>query len=121
LLGIRQAGILHVPDDVVRSATGLAGGGGGTREVCGALIAGIQAIGLEHGRVDKSVDRKPAMDLAGKLVGEFRERYGTASCRALVENFADVNSAERKEHCASFVAFVAGRLESLLKDRDRNE
>ena len=112
-------GILHVPDELVRSATGLAGGGGGKKEACGALIAGIQAIGLKHGRVNKSVDRKPAMELSGRLVGEFKERFGTVSCQELVKDFADFNSAERKDRCSDFAASVAEWLDSLLQDREK--
>ena len=108
-----------MPDEVVRCATGLAGGGGGKREVCGALIAGIQAIGLEHGRVDKSVDRKPAMELSGRLIAEFKNRFGTVSCHELTKNFSDFNTPERKEHCAKFVVSVADWLSSSLHVQEK--
>lgn len=118
MLSLRQAGILDVSDDVVRCSTGLAGGGGGKKEICGAVVSGIQAIGLRHGRADKSVDRKPAMELSGRLVEDFRERFGTVSCRELVKGFSDFNSLERKEHCARFVRDVAAWLELTLKVRE---
>ena len=104
---------------MVRSSTGLAAGGGGQRQVCGAVIGGIQAIGLKYGRVEKWVDKTPAMESSGKLIEEFRERFGTVSCQRLVEDFSNFNSPERKEHCARFVAFVAGWLEPILNGQEK--
>lgn len=114
MLGLRQAGVSAIPDEIVRAATGFAGGGGGKKEICGAVIAGIQAIGLKYGRVDKSVDRKPAMEPSGHLIDAFKERFGTVSCRELVKDFSDFNTPERKEHCARFVVSVAEWLGSFL-------
>jgi len=87
--------------------------------VCGAVIGGIQAIGLKYGRVEKWVDKTPAMESSGKLIEEFRERFGTVSCQRLVEDFSNFNSPERKEHCARFVAFVAGWLEPILNGQEK--
>ena len=92
----------------------LPGEAGGQKEICGALIAGIQAIGLKYGRVDKSVDRKAAMEPSGQLVAQFKERFGTVSCKELVTDFSDFNSPQRKEHCAQFVVSVAEWLSSFL-------
>ena len=114
MLGLKQAGVYDVPDILVRASTGFAGGGGGTKEICGAVIAGIQAIGLKHGRVDKSVDRKAAMEPSGQLVADFKDRFGTVSCRELVKDFSNLTSPERKEHCAQFVVTVAEWLSFFL-------
>lgn len=113
------AGVFHVPDEVVRSSTGLAGGDGGKREICGAVVGDIQAIGLKYGRVDKSVDRKPAMEHNGRLIAEFKRRFGTLSCQELVKDFPDLNSRERKEHYTGFVAFVAEWLEPVPKGQEK--
>lgn len=109
--------MLSVPDEVIRSSTGLAGGCGGSKEMCGALIGGIQAIGLKHGRVDKADDRKPAMERSGELIDAFHRQFGTISCHKLTGDFPDFNSPERREHCTKFVAFVAQRLRELLKTK----
>ncbi len=119
MLGLRQAAVVDVPDELVRASTGLAGGGGGKKEICGAVVAGIQAIGLKHGRVDKSMDRKPAMELSGRLIAEFKNRFGTVSCHELTKNFSDFNSPERKEHCAKFVVSVADWLSSSLHVQEK--
>ncbi len=83
--------------------------------MCGAVISGIQAVGLKYGRVDKSVDRNTTMEQSGKLMDGFQERFGSVCCHELVKDFPDFNSRERKEHCSRFVAFVAEWLEPVLK------
>jgi len=115
LLSLRQEGVVTVSDAVVRASTGLAAGCGGQREMCGAVISGIQAIGIRYGRADKSVERKAAMERSGRLVERFRKQFGTVTCRELVRDFADFNSGEREEHCSKFVSFVAGRAAELLE------
>lgn len=117
MLGLRQAGSATIPDELIRSATGLGGGCGGQREICGALIAGVQAIGVKYGRTDKSVDRQPAMERSARLVQEFKSRFGTAGCADLVQGFCDFNSPERKQHCARFVSFVAQRVAQMLEEK----
>ncbi len=102
----------------MRSSTGLAGGGGETREMCGALIAGVQAVGLRYGRVDRTVDRQPALKQSAGLITAFRARFGTVSCGALIRDFPDVTGRARKEHCAGIVTFVAERLERALAAPD---
>ncbi len=87
--------------------------------MCGAVISGIQAVGLRYGRVDKSVDKRSAMEQSGKLIDEFQGRFGSFRCHELVKDFPDFNSRERKEHCARFVAFVAEWLEPVLKGEEK--
>lgn len=103
-----------MPNDLVRASTGLAGGGGETREMCGAVIARIQAIGLRYGRVDRTADRQPALAHSARLVAAFHDRFGTVSCGDLLSGFPDTASHARKEHCAEIVAFVAARVEAAL-------
>jgi len=106
LLGLREARVLDIPDAMVRAARGFAGGFGGKKGVCGALIAGIQALGHKY-RVDRLVDGKPAMEASGDLVAHSKERFRAVSCEELLKNFPDFSSPERKEYCAHFVVMVA--------------
>lgn len=87
--------------------------------MCGAVIGGIQAIGLKYGRVERWAEKTQAMESSGRLIEEFRERFETISCQRLVRDFPDFDSPERKEHCARFVAFVAEWLEPTLKGREK--
>lgn len=75
--------VVAVADDVVRSATGLAGGVGETRPTCGAILAGVQAIGLRYGRVDPADSRQPAVGRAADLVSTFRRHFGSVMCADL--------------------------------------
>jgi len=110
--------VVDVSDDLVRSSTGLAGGGGETRGMCGAVIAGMQALGLRYGRIDRDVDRQPALTQSARLVNDFKERFGTVACGELLGVFPDLASRARKEHCASIVAFVAERVAAALATPD---
>ncbi|MBI1736544.1 MAG: C_GCAxxG_C_C family protein [Candidatus Rokubacteria bacterium] len=111
---MRRAGILEVTDDVVRSATGLAGGVGETRQTCGAVLAGVQAIGLRYGRVDRADSRQPAVDRAAHLVSTFRRSFGSVMCADLVRGFADMAHPARKDYCARLVGFVADAVTGAL-------
>jgi hypothetical protein len=83
--------------------------------MCGAVLAGIQALGLRYGRTDRTVDRQPALQHTAWLVSAFKGRFGTVSCGELLSGFPDLASGARKEHCAGIVAFVAERVEAALK------
>jgi len=104
---------------VVRSSTPLAGGVGETREMCGAILGGIQAIGLRYGRADLSVSRQAAVEHAAALVTRFRDRFGTVTCRELVQGFREISSAERRHRCAQIVALVSEWVEEALRDGAR--
>lgn len=109
--------MLDVSDDVIRSSTPLAGGVGETRHMCGALLAGVQAIGLRWGRVDPSVSRERAVERAADLVHRFQTTFDTLACDDLIRRFPDVASRARKEHCARIVAFVGDWLGAALGPR----
>ncbi len=82
--------------------------------MCGAVIAAIQALGLRYGRVDRTVDRQPALERSAGLITAFKERFGTVSCGELIRDFSDVASRDRKAHCAGIVAFAADWVERAL-------
>ena len=85
---------------IPRIASGFGGGMGGTGAVCGAVVGGIMAIGLEHGRDFEAEDRLGAW----RLVQEFRRRFeaemGHIGCRELTG--ADLTTDEgRKQYRSS--------------------
>jgi len=98
---------VDVGDEVVRSSTGFATGVGGSRETCGAILAGAQAIGIRYGRTDRAIPREPAVERTGELVRAFRTEFGAVSCRDLVAPFADMADPARKAQCGRLVGFVA--------------
>jgi C_GCAxxG_C_C family probable redox protein len=80
---------------IPRIASGFGGGMGGTGAVCGAVVGGIMAIGLEHGRDFEVEDRLGAW----RLVQEFRRRFeaemGHIGCRELTG--ADLTTEEGRK------------------------
>ena len=84
LAGLLEA--LEIPnDDVFKAASGFADGLGlTTRGTCGALIAGVLALGMVFGRKREDLeDPLAAMDsydLVADLVEQFEERFGSLRC-----------------------------------------
>jgi C_GCAxxG_C_C family probable redox protein len=76
--------------EVFMAATGFAGGVAGNREVCGALIGGIMAIGLVYGR-EAFEPGKVAHEQPGFL--ETRER-SKMLCEKFVERFGSMKCAD---------------------------
>ncbi|MBI1734572.1 MAG: C-GCAxxG-C-C family protein [Candidatus Rokubacteria bacterium] len=117
LLGLGDAGALEVPDDLVRSSIALASGGGEPGEMCGALVAGILALGLQHGRVGRSDSRQHAVERAAELRRRFRARFGAISCDELRRGAIGAPCGQRKLHCARVVAFVTDAVACELAER----
>ena len=78
--------VLNLQDNTVLKASyGLAGGGGGTGEgFCGALSAGIIAIGIKYGRSREELEDTEwgrAVELTKVLVDRFVKEYGGPRCK----------------------------------------
>ena len=100
---------------IPRIATGFGGGMGRQGYVCGALSGGVLAISYKYGR-DKAMD-KVARDktyvLVRELFKQFREEFGSISCRDLID--CDLTTSEglaklekiHPEKCARYIAQTA--------------
>lgn len=103
-------------DDVLKAATGFAGGIGRTGSVCGALSGGVMALGLLYGRDGETMkhpdenlrsQRREEIEeklgtLIKKLRSKFEEEYGTIICddievKLFGRSFDKWNPEERKE------------------------
>ncbi len=69
-----------------KAAFGFAGGIGSYSETCGALMAGVMAISLEHGRALENLTtiteetRRGCMKMVRALYARYIEEYGTIRC-----------------------------------------
>ena len=89
--------------EVFKAASPLAGGIGGIREACGALIGGGMAIGLayapakfEKGKVgSEQTEFVEAMVRTGKFCERFKEKFGSIRCSDIR---AAVRGADYKEY-----------------------
>lgn len=72
---------LKMSDDVLRCACGFRGGGGGYRDRCGIIGAGIMIISYLYGRDDCSGDVEEYSNLIIQLHEEFKNHFNTIYCR----------------------------------------
>jgi len=72
---------LKMNDDVLRCACGFRGGGGGYRDRCGIIEAGIMIISYIHGRDNADEDIEKYSNLVFKLHEDFNKRFNTIYCR----------------------------------------
>jgi C_GCAxxG_C_C family probable redox protein len=82
-------------ETALKMATGLGGGMGGRGEVCGAVTAGILALGLKYGRGEKDEKSvaQQAYEKTNELMDAFERVHGSCMCRTLLDG-CDLRSAE---------------------------
>lgn len=113
---MQQEGTIRCPPEVLRAATPFGSGIGGAREMCGALVGAVMAIGLRQGRTDWREGNTGAYWPAGYLVSTFRGRFGATACAVLTGGFEGFETPERRAHCAStIVPFCAARAQEILE------
>jgi C_GCAxxG_C_C family probable redox protein len=81
-------------DDLLRAASGFAGGIARMEETCGALVGAMMFLGLKYGRSQSelaSVEKLNASNVtAGRLYKWFEKEYGSVMCRDIRTRFAGV-------------------------------
>ena len=82
---------LHMSKDLLRAACGFRGGGGGYRDRCGIIEAGILTISFLYGRDCAEEDSEGYSFLIRLLHERFREHFGTIRC-------LDIYTAQKKEN-----------------------
>ena len=101
-------------ETAARVSSGLGGGVGRLREVCGAMTGATLAIGLKYGP-DKTVVYEKVQQFAAA----FKKELGSIVCRELLEGTGattggapEARTAEyyRKRPCAEIVRFAAEEL-----------
>jgi amino-acid N-acetyltransferase len=77
---------------IPKIATGFCGGVSRTSGMCGALAGGIMALGLLSGRTTPQDSKDLCYALSHRLVGCFREAFGSTQCTDLLG--CDISTAE---------------------------
>jgi len=117
-------------ETALRMMSSFGGGMGRLREVCGALTGLFAAIGILYGYSDPDDhDSKTShYQLVQELAKRFKDEFGSILCRDLLqleETISDPTPEIRtpayyeKRPCAEYVHFGASLLDSLIKDRTR--
>ena len=144
--GCAQCGLLSIQevcglknDQLSKAASGLSGGVGGMRSVCGALTGTALALGLKYGRdpnileglgeeeaIEKSL---AALEPVQKLSRWFEREFGSIVCQELRKSFMGTELSRRipwqKEwmeelgihgRCVEIVAKTARRAAAMLEN-----
>lgn len=74
---------IAISPDVIRSACGFFGGGGGTGDRCGIIEAGIMIISYLYARMHPLQSEQDVRTLVSKWITLFREEIGAINCREI--------------------------------------
>jgi C_GCAxxG_C_C family probable redox protein len=110
-----------LPVQVSALFTPLGGGVGIRGENCGAMLAGVMALGLVHGRFDPAQGsleehRKHLWDtysLYNQLPQRFVEKYGSLQCWDLTQPHV-YGTKKCRDFCEELIAETAGMVMELL-------
>ena len=98
-------------------AMGFGGGMGKNGLVCGAVSAGIMAIGLQA----KGRKKAEVYELVDTFLTDFKGRFGTVNCRELLgadlktEEGMDYLKTEGRKKCSEFVRYAADKAFEMTK------
>lgn len=138
--GCAQCGLMALQEhlgigneETLRSVSGLAGGTALMGDSCGALLAGMVALGIVFGRrnIENFVELSQSMKPVRKLYRSFQEEFGSCLCRDVMASklgkfydlacdYEDFEAAGGYEHCPKVVG-KAARLtaELILEEREK--
>lgn len=105
---------MTLSEDVLKTACGFRGGGGGMRERCGVVEAGIIIIGLKYGRLEPTERSGPYSYLVRKLHQSFLEELGSYYCKDLY-----IPSKRLDGNCSYVYQNGARIVTKLLLEADR--
>ncbi len=78
-------------ENVFKASSGLHGGIGGKRDVCGSLLGAAMMLGLTSGggsgETPGSGDREDPTRMVGRLYQWFKKEFGTVKCRTINTRF----------------------------------
>ncbi len=98
-------------------AMGFGGGMGKNGLVCGAVSAGIMAIGLQA----KGRKKAEVYELVDTFLTDFKGQFGTVNCRELLgadlktEEGMDYLKTEGRKKCSEFVRYAADAVDKIKK------
>ncbi len=119
LHALKDKGIVDVPDELLRAATGFGTGMGGKGMTCGAITGPIMAVGLKYGRTDAEGSIDPTYDKAQKVVETYNERFKSTECATVTKVWRErgkFDTPERRKFCSAIVRYMARETEKLLSE-----
>jgi C_GCAxxG_C_C family probable redox protein len=111
--------VSELQPQMIRAATGLAGGVGSTHlELCGALSGGVLVIGARYGRASIDQSDSQALGLSRRYRERFVALFGETQCARLREK---VQAPGGMGSCAVLVERAAGALLEVLAEDETGE
>lgn len=111
-----RSGILDLPEDYTRLATGLSGGVAASGNTCGAIYGGLLALGWVYGRRNpRSTPQDPAQQKEEKdyrfhmmrrfncFFHEIEEQMGTTDCRDILSSQGSYFDDRRVAKCPDII------------------
>ncbi len=103
-------------EEAIRLGSGHCGGMAGSGCSCGALAAGITALGLFLGRCSPGAPKEKTMEKAVRTLHDtFKKEFGATCCRVLTKKFMH-DKAAKAESCRKLTSFAAEQTTLLLLD-----
>jgi C_GCAxxG_C_C family probable redox protein len=109
---------LALDDRALRMATGLSGGVGGARDLCGLVSGGVMALSAELGRIRIDQPAESAFRAAKEYYDSVKEKCGAVQCAYLRDWNAD--SEIGHENCA-LLAGVTTKIAAELLEKYRGK
>lgn len=108
---------IAMPSDVIRSACGFFGGGGGTGGRCGIVEAGIMILSFLYGRMHPLQSEQDVRTVVSKMILAFEKEIGAVNCR-------DIKPGEVQKYgaavgCEDVYRRGARTITAFLLDADR--
>lgn len=102
-----------LPKEIVRLASGLPVGIGGSGCSCGAVTGGVMALGLALGRTEPRGKCPDVLPASKELHDWFKENNNSVCCRVLIKDFK-FGSQDHLDQCIKFTGEVAGKTMELI-------
>lgn len=104
-----------LPVEIVKLASGFAGGIGKSGYVCGALTGGVMALGLAFGRSEAGVGCPKLTPATKELLKWFNQEFGSSCCAVLTKKRRAFGVKE-PNRCGVITGETAARtMELILK------
>lgn len=106
------------PEIAVRITSGLPEGFGGSGCTCGALSAGVIALGLFLGRHGPGIlNNRTVYSTSRELHQRFKTKFGATCCRVLTKNI-DVGTKHHFRFCARHAGEVSEQTARIVLDHE---
>ena len=104
-----------LPAEIVRIASGFAGGIGKSGYICGALTGGVMSLGLAFGRTEAGAECPKLLPATRELLDWFERTFGSSCCAVLTKD-RKILSGKKSDPCTVMTGDTAAKtMELILK------